>query len=141
MTMAGRVVGRVIGRGWLAVIIALLVAGGLAVLVEAQSPSAVYWTGDRVAAYSEGGIIFYRYRGQDYTISDDDRGAADTQRVPVPVWVDPDDPTQARADNLVRWVDAVSVAGWFVAVVALLPVACVRQRRRLRRQQAFAASG
>lgn len=128
-----------IGRGALALIVGLLVMGGLAVLVEAQSPSSIYWDGRRVAATSQGGIIYYSYRGTPYTITDDARPASATSPVPMAVYLRPDDPGDARADSWVRWLDAACVAVWFAAAVAVVPVAAVRRRRRLQRQAEFAA--
>ena len=130
-----------IGRGAAAIAIALLVMGVVAVLVEVQSPSGVYWTGDRVSGVSEGGIVYYRYGGAPYTIGDDHRSARDTRAVPVSVFVDPAEPTQARVDSAARWLDGAFVGVWFVAAAAVVPFGVVRQRRRRRRQAEFAAAG
>jgi hypothetical protein len=131
----------VIGRGVWVALVALLVMGCTAILVEVQSPSSIYWTGERISATSEGGIIYYRYGGRDYTINDEHRDARDVQRVPVAVFVDPDEPTTARADGPARWLDAALVSVWFVAAAVLVPFGVVRQRRRRRRQAEFAAAG
>jgi len=128
-----------IGRGTLFAVGTLLLMGMLAVLVEVQSDSGVYWTGDRVSGTSVRGLIYYRYRGADYTIPDDDRGPSDTAPVEVAVFLHPDSPTQARADNPVRWLDAFCVAIWFVVAAALVPVGILRQRRRRQRWRAFLA--
>ncbi|HEY6798804.1 MAG TPA: hypothetical protein VI248_29345 [Kineosporiaceae bacterium] len=128
-----------IGRGALALIAVLLLGGCLAVLVEAQSESSIYFTGDRTGAVSQGGIIYYRFAGANYTITDDARGAADTTPVPVAVYVDPADPAHARVDGVTRWVDLVCVGVWFVAAGAVFPVAVRRQRRRRRIRAEFAA--
>jgi hypothetical protein len=134
----GRMVG-LFGKGAL-ILIALLLAGGvLAVLVEAQSESSIYFTGDRIQGVSQGGIIYYHAGGVQYTITDDARSAAETEPVPVAVYVDPADPTRARADGITRWVDLVCVGVWFVAAAAMIPPALLRQRRRRRIQAAFAA--
>ena len=130
-----------IGRGALAVVIALLLMGGAAVLIEVQSPSGLYWTGERVDAVSESGIIYYRYGGAQFTVNDDHRSAKDPRRVPVTVFVDPADATQVLVDGPARWVDGAFVIGWFVAAVAVLPFAVARQRRRRRRQAEFSAAG
>jgi len=129
----------VIGRGALGLIVALLLMGVAAVAVEAQSPTRLYLTGARVAAYSEGGIVFYRYGDQGYTLDDERRSARDVEQVPVTVFVDRGDPSQALVDGPGRWVDAALVGVWFVAALLVLPFARVRQRRRRQRQAEFAA--
>jgi hypothetical protein len=136
--MADRI-SRWIGRGTLVTALVLLLMGGVAVVVESQSASALYWTGRRVEGVSEGGIIFYRYGGQEYTTTDPARGAGDTRPVPVAVYVDPDDPTQSRPDGVTRWVDAAGMGVWFAAALAVLPIGYVRRQRRRRRQEAFDA--
>lgn len=123
----------------LALIVALLVMGGVAVLVEAQSPSSIYWTGVAVSGSSERGLVYYRYHGQEFTIPDPRRGAADVRPVGVRVFLDPEQPSIARTDGLARWTDAVLVLGWFVVAAALVPVGVLRQRRRRRRRAALAA--
>jgi hypothetical protein len=131
----------VIGRGFLTAIVLLVCMGVAAVLVEVQSPSSLYWRGERVAAVSQGGIVFYRWHGQNYTIGDPKRGASDVRAVPETVYLDPDDPGQALVGSVTRWIDGGLVAVWFVAALALVPFGVVRQRRRRRRQAEFAAAG
>jgi hypothetical protein len=128
-----------IGRSGLVLILALLAMGGVAVIVESQSPSNLYWTGDQVTAVSEGGVVFYQYGNRQYTITDDHRSANDTQPVSLTVFVDPGQPSRALVDGPIRWLDAALVAVWFLAAAALLPLAMSRQRRRLRLQAEFSA--
>lgn len=110
----------------------LAVVGLLFVALVLQSSTAVLWTGTRVDGYSQGGITYFAYQGQPYTIVDDGRAAGDTARVPTAVYVPTDDPGQARQDSPLRWVDAASVLVWFVAAAAVLVSGSVRRRRRIR---------
>jgi hypothetical protein len=129
-----------IGRGALGVALALLLMGCVAVTVESQSDSALYWTGQRVDGVSQGGIVYYRVQGREYTVTDPSRGAEATRPVPVAVYVDRDDPSRARPDGVTRWVDGAGVGVWFVAALVVLPIGYVRRQRRRRRTAAFDAT-
>jgi hypothetical protein len=114
------------------VALVLVVVGLLFALVEAQSPSKLYWTGDAVAATNSGGIAYYRVHGQQYTL--DVPGPAPAHDTPVTVFVDPGDPSQALLSRPTRWVDAAAVLCWFVAAVALVAVAALRRSSRRRQR-------
>ena len=110
-----------------------LVVGVLCLLVEVQSPSLVYWTGERVAATNDGGIIYYTVGGENRTLNDPREPPP--HPVPATVYADPDDASRDRPAGLARAVDAVFVLGPFVAAGVLIVVGLVR-RRRIRRRNA-----
>ncbi|MGH3423527.1 MAG: hypothetical protein ACRDO8_02290 [Nocardioidaceae bacterium] len=126
-------------RDWLAhpstkVAIALVVAGILFVLVVAQSQSRLYWTGQAVAGTNSGGIVYYKWHGEEFTV--DDPATTPAHATPVTVYVDPDDPGHALLARPVRWVDAGAVLIWFVAAAVLLIVSALRRRQQERRRPA-----
>lgn len=113
--------------------VALLVVGFLFVLAEIQSPSMLQWNGTGVHATQSGGIAFYSFQGQTYTLN-----------VPTPaafsstVYIDPAEPSTAMFSNPVtRWTEAATVAGPFAAAALLLALGFARKsrRRRLRLRQ------
>jgi hypothetical protein len=108
------------------------VVGLLFALVEAQSPSRLYWTGDPVAAINSGGIVYYTVRGEQYTV--DDPGPVPAHDTPVTVYIDPADPGQALLSRPTRWVDAAAVLGWFVAALGCLVVPGLRRAAVVRRR-------
>jgi len=95
-----------------------VVVGGLFLLVEAQSPSKLYWTGESVPGVNHGGIIYYSVDGQQETI--DAPGPAPRHDIPVTVYVDPANPTDALVLGPGRWIEAVALGVWFLAAAALL---------------------
>jgi hypothetical protein len=109
----------------------LLVLGVLCLLVELQSPSKIYWTGEQVPATNDGGIIFYTVDGQERTLNDPREAPA--QPTAVTVYVDPDDSTRDRLAGPGRWFDAVFVLTPFVAAGVVLLVGLERRRRFRRR--------
>jgi hypothetical protein len=121
------------------VALALLVVGLLFLLAELQSPSRLYWTGDAVSGTNSGGIIYYQVAGEDYTL--DAPGAPPAHDTPVTVYVDPDDPGQALASRVTKWVDAGAVLVWFVAAAGCVILPAVRSTSRRRRSAASGAGG
>jgi hypothetical protein len=109
----------------------LLVLGVLCVLVELQSPSLVYWTGERVAATDDGGIVFYAVHGEQRTLNDPRE--APVQPKAVVVYADPDDASRDRLAGIGKAVDTAFVLGPFVAAGAALGVGLVRRRGFRRR--------
>jgi hypothetical protein len=107
------------------VAIALMAVGLLFAVVEVQSPSRLYWTGDAVGGTNTGGIVFYTVQGERYTV--DDPGPVPAHDTAVTVYVNPDDPSEALLSGPTRWVDAAAVGGWFVAALVLLFVAALRR--------------
>lgn len=112
-----------------------LVVGVLCLLVEVQSPSLVYWTGERVQGTNEGGIIYYTVDGDNRTLNDPREPPP--HPVPVTVYADPDDASRDRPAGLARAVDAVFVLGPFVVAGGVTALGVVR-RRRIRRRAAAA---
>ena len=113
--------------------VALLVFGSLFVLAEIQSPSMLQWNGTGVHASESGGIAFYSFKGQTYTLD-----------VPTPsafsstVYIDPADPSTAMFSNtLTRSTEAATVAGPYALAALLLALGFARRsrRRRLRLKQ------
>jgi len=121
--------------GWLArpatrAAIVLAIVGIFFVLVEAQSPSRVYWTGEAVHGVNSGGIVYFRVHGEEWTL--DAPGPAPAHDTPVTVYVDPQDPGTALVLRPTRWIEGVTVLGWFAAAAALLVVPPLQRARRRR---------
>jgi hypothetical protein len=121
------------------VALALVVVGLLFMLAELQSPSRLYWTGDAVTGTNSGGIIYYQVDGENYTLTA--LGDAPAHDTAVTVYVDPDDPSQALASRVTKWVDAGVVLVWFVAAAGCLALAALRRTSDRRRVAASGAGG
>lgn len=107
---------------------ALFLLGSLLLLAAVQSPTMLQWTGTAVHDVQSGGIAYYSFHGQSYTLN-----------VPSPaawsstVYLDPADPSNAIFGNPVtRWSDIVLVGGPFAASVLLLTLGFARRSRRRR---------
>lgn len=120
--------------------IVLTIVGVLFLLVEAQSPSRIYWTGQAVTGTEHWGLVYYRVHGENYTV-DDVRNDPPSNGTHVRVYVDPADPSVALLDRPTRWVDATSVLIWFVAAAACVIVSPLRRTLRKRRRAARIRSG
>lgn len=108
--------------------VALFVVGSLFVLAEAQSPSMLQWTGTAVHDVQSGGIAYYSFRGQNYTLNVTSPGMWSST-----VYVDPADPSTAMfANTLTRWTEAATVAGPYAGSVFLLALGFARRSRRRR---------
>jgi hypothetical protein len=107
--------------------VVLLVLGVLCVLVELQSPSLVYWTGERVPATNDAGIVYYEVHGEPRTLNDPRE--APERPTPTAVYADPDDASRDRQAGPGRWFDAVFVVAPFAAAGTLVVVGVVRRRR------------
>ena len=112
-----------------------LVLGVLCLLVELQSPSLIFWTGERVAGTNDAGIVYYTVDGQNRTLNDPREPPP--RPVPVTVYADPDDASQDRSSNLARGFDVIFVLGPFVAAGAVIIIGLLR-RQRIRRRNAAA---
>ncbi|GAB2584139.1 hypothetical protein [Microlunatus antarcticus] len=110
--------------------VVLIVLGVLCVLVELQSPSLVYWTGERVTGTNDGGIVFYSVDGQDRTLNDPRE--APVRPEPTVVYADPEDGSRDRLAGVGKAFDAVFVLTPFVGAGAVLVVGVVRRRSRRR---------
>lgn len=137
--MLGRVRGWFDGAGWFVGLAAVLFAFALlAVLLELQSPDLVLWTGHRVAGTEQGGIVTYRWAGQQYSLNANGYGSAQD----VSVYLDPANPGNAMIDNLpdrivVTAFIGVPVAGGLALIVAGLTRKPRRVRRKVRRAREF----
>jgi hypothetical protein len=120
------------GAGWfVGLAAALFVFALLAVLLELQSPDLVLWTGHRVTGTEQGGIVTYRWHGQQYSL--DARGFGSAPHVSV--YLDPADPGSGMVDNLPDRILVSSFIGVPVAGgVALLVAGATRKPRRIRRK-------
>jgi len=122
------------GAGWfVGLAVALFVFALLALLVGLQSPDRLLWTGQQVTGTEQGGVIYYRWQGQSYTL--DAQGYGSSQAVSI--YLDPGDPSQGVVDNVADRVAAVLLVGVPVAAgVALLAVGGTRNYRWGRRKRA-----
>jgi hypothetical protein len=111
--------------------VVLLVLGVLCVLVELQSPSLVYFTGERVPATDDAGIVYYEVHGEQRTLND--RREPPAHPTATAVYADPDDSSRDRLAGPGRWFDAAFVLTPFVGAGAVLVVGGVRRRRFRRR--------
>ena len=121
-------------RDWLALrstigAIVLLVLGVLFVTIEAQSPNWAYFTGDHVTGTVEGGIVYYRVDGRNYT-QDDTRNPTGADGSKVSVYFYQDAPANARIDQPTRWIEGAAMVVWFVGAVLLVLVSAVRRSGR-----------
>jgi len=115
------------GAGWLVgSAVVLFVFALLVVLLEFQSPDVVLWTGHRVTGTEQGGIVYYRWQGQTYSVDAPGYGSSTA----VSVWLDPGDPGNAMIDNAANRAVVASLVGLPLIVgVALLAVGPTRRYR------------
>ena len=134
--MLGRVRGWFDGAGWFVGLAAVLFAFALlAVLLELQSPDLVLWTGHRVAGTEQGGIVTYRWAGQQYSLNANGYGSARD----VSVYLDPANPGNAMIDNLPDRIVVTAIIGAPVAGgLALIVAGLTRKPRRVRRKARLA---
>jgi hypothetical protein len=104
----------------------LLVLGVLCLLVELQSPSLIFWTGERVQGTNDGGLVYYTVDGQERTL--DAGGDPPSRPVPVAVYADPADASRDRVSGPAKWFDAAFVTVPFAAAGVLVLVGVVRRR-------------
>jgi hypothetical protein len=112
--------------------IVLLVVGLVVATLDLQSQNRVYWTGASVTGTVQGGIIFYRVQGQQYTLDDP---VTQPNGAKVAVFYDHQDPSVALSNRPVRWIEGGAVLFWFVAAVALLIGAALHRTRDARRRR------
>jgi hypothetical protein len=117
----------------------LFVCGSLFLGANIQSPGVLQWTGTEVHAVESGGISYYSFRGEKYTLDVTSRWVQ-----PDTVYLDPDKPDDAVLGNpVLRWTEFAAVAGPYAASVLLLAFGFARRsrRRRLRRLRPEGAYG
>ncbi len=106
--------------------LAALVIGSVFLLLAATGPSAVQWTGRQVHASEQGGVIYFSYQGQHYTMDDPGSKRTGTRTV----YLDPADPAAAiTASPVDRALDVVTVGGPCLAAAAFVAAGVRRQRR------------
>ena len=106
----------------------LFVLGSLFVGATVQSPSLLQWTGTAVPAVESGGISYYSFHGENYTLDVTSPWVqADT------VYLNPAEPSDAMLGNpVVRWAEFAFIAGPYAASVVLLTFGFARRSRRRR---------
>lgn len=116
--------------------IALFVVGTLFVLAEAQSPSLLQWTGTAVHNVQSGGIAYYSFHGQNYTLNVDS-----PDKWSSTIYLDPADPSNAMfANTVTRFTEATTIAGPYAGSVILLALGFARRSRRRRLKGASGSS-
>jgi hypothetical protein len=120
------------GAGWfVGLAIALFAFTLIMLLGELQSPDLVLWTGHRVVGTEQGGIVYYRWHGQNYSVDAPGYGSSKA----ISVYLDPASPDHAMIDNVYNRALAASLIGVpFAGGVALLCVGLSRNYRSRRRQ-------
>ena len=120
------------GTGPFTGIAVLLVVVGTVFLISIPlGSSALLWTGQAVHGTDSGGIVFYTYKGQQYTIDQSGDFHSTT------VYVDPGNPANAELDNpLDRWIDILTVGGSYVLAAVLVVVGFLRRGWHRRRRRA-----
>jgi hypothetical protein len=111
---------------------ALFVVGSLFLFAAIQSPSMLQWTGTAVRSVENGGIAYYSFHGQNYTLD-----VTSPLLQTGTVYLDPADPSNAMFSNpLTRWTDIATIGGPYAASVLLLTAGFARRsrRRRLKRR-------
>jgi hypothetical protein len=117
----------------------LCVVGSLFLVAAAQSPTMLQWTGTPVAAVEDGGIAYYSFQGQTYTLD-----VTSPLQHSGTVYLDPAEPSNAIFSNPVtRWGDIATVGGPYAAAVILLALGFARRsrRRRLRERDLGPSTG
>jgi hypothetical protein len=127
------------GAGWsLGLAAALFALTLVAVLLEAQSPDVVLWTGRHVIGTEQGGIVTYQWHGANFSLNEPGYGSVKA----VDVYLNPGNPADAMADNVPdRVISGLLVGGPFVLGVAVLTVGLTRKRRWARRHRRGTGSG
>jgi hypothetical protein len=112
-----------------------LIVGVLAVVVVAQTEQRLYFTGREVPAVNNGGIVFYRVGGEQFT--QDAPGKAPKHPQPTSVFVDRGDPYAAVIDGPNRWIDTAFVLAGFGGAAIFLVLGQAHRIRVRRRRRAY----
>jgi len=108
--------------------VVFFVLGSLFILAEIQSPSMLQWTGTPVHADQSGGIAYYSFQGQTYTLN-----VASPGQYSSTVYLDPADPSTAMFGNTItRWTEIATVGGPYAASALMLTIGFARRSRRRR---------
>lgn len=119
------------GAGWyVGLAVALFTFALLAVFLTLQSSDIVLWTGQHVTGTEQGGIVYYRWHGDSYSLDATGNGSSNA----VSVYLDPGNPSNAMIDNAFDRAVAVLLIGVPVAGgVVLLILGGTRNYRWARR--------
>lgn len=117
--------------------VVLFMLGSMFLGAIVQSPSMLQWTGTAVHSVESGGIAYYSFYGQQFTL-DVTSSWLQADRV----YLDPANPSDAMLGNpVVRWTELATVGGPYAAAVLLLTFGFARRSRRRRlRADALGAS-
>lgn len=120
------------GTGLYPVAAVLLMLIGTCFLVSnLLSSSAILWTGKAVKAREDGGIVYYQYRSQTYSLNDPNSYGSGARTV----YLDPSNPNRAMLYTTAsRVFDVVTVGGPYAAAAGFFAAGFVyrgRTRRRL----------
>lgn len=127
------------GASWfVGAAVVLLVFSLLAVLAGLQVPDSMLWTGQQVTGTEQQGLVYYRWKGQSYSLDVPGFGSSKA----VSVYFNPGDPSQAIVDNVTdRVLAGLFVLGPAAGAVVLLVVGGTRnyrwQRRKFKRAREF----
>jgi hypothetical protein len=121
------------GAGWsFGAAAVLLVLAVLAVLVVAQSPQAVLWTGHHAVGTEQGGLVLFQWQGRTYSVAVPGYGSAKA----VSVYFSPANPTQAMAENLPARLFTGGIVGIpLLGAVIVLLIGLTRKWRWARRDR------
>jgi len=114
--------------------IVLVVLGLIFVSLEAQSQNWVYYSGEKVTGTVDGGIVYYKVGGEQYT-QDDPTEPQPADGTRIDVYYPHGDPSDGRLDQPVRLIEGAGMLAWFVAAALLLLVATLRRARERRRRR------
>lgn len=119
------------GAGWfVGLAVALFTFALLAVFLTLQSSDSVLWTGQHVTGTEQGGIVYYRWDGNSYSLDAQGNGSSNA----VSVYLDPGNPSHAVIDSAFGRAVAVLLIGVPVAGgVVLLILGGTRNYRWARR--------
>ena len=121
------------GAGWSVGLAGVLFALALlAVVMVAQSPEAVLWTGHHAVGTERGGLVLFRWQGHPYAIDVPGYGSAKA----VDVYFDPADPAGGMAGNLPDRMITGSLVGLpLLGGLAVLLAGLTRRWRWAQRQR------
>lgn len=112
--------------------LAFVILGSVFLLAAALSPNTLQWTGQAARGTERGGILFYSYGGQTYTLDDPAASPAAAQTV----FVDPSNPSNAMLDSpFDRWIDLLTIGGPYAAAALLLATGYLRRARNRHRRR------
>jgi hypothetical protein len=109
-----------------AAVVLLVLVGSLILHSSLTGDSGLQWTGTKVHGVERGGIVYYSYKGQNYSLDHSSRFASNT------VAFDANDPadTAVLVYPLDRDLEAAAVLACYLAAIALAGYAVLRARRR-----------